>query len=105
MIVQHENKPYLFCDKDYEFYVINKDKNIKTEIINIEGLDYTPLEYCDLIIQLLRDDREIIVTDLLELDIQNNRLSWYKTCYDIESLKHFINDYEEILNNRKTKES
>lgn len=97
MIVHHENKPYLFCDKDYEVYVVNKDKNIKPEIISIEGLDYTPLEYGDLIIQLLRDDKEILVIELLQLDVSNNILATYKTYYDIQSLKHFINDYENIL--------
>ena len=64
MIVQHENKPYLICDKDYEFYVVNKDKNIKTDIIIIEELDSIPLEYGDVIIQLFREDKEILVIEL-----------------------------------------
>ena len=98
MIVQHENKPYLFCDKDYEFYVVNKDKNIKMNIVDIEELDYIPLKYGDVIIQLFRDDKEIIVTELLKLDIENNNLHMYRTYYDIQSLKYFINDYEKILN-------
>ena len=98
MIVQHENKPYLFCDKDYEFYVVNKDKNIKMNIVDIEELDYIPLKYGDVIIQLFRDDKEILVVELLQLDVSNNILATYKTYYDIESLKYFINDYEKILN-------
>ena len=100
MIVQHENKPYLICDKDYEFYVVNKDKNIKTDIIIIEELDSIPLQYGDVIIQLFREDKEILVIELLQLAVSNNILATYKTYYDIDSLKYFINDYEKIINKR-----
>lgn len=98
MIVQHENKHYLTFDKDYEFYVVNKDKNIKTDIIVVEELDSIPIQCGDVIIQLFREDKEMLVTELFKLDIENNNFHLYSTYYDIQSLKYFINDYEKILN-------
>lgn len=98
MLLIHKNKLYFKCNINYEFYVVDNNKNIKKNIVQINELNYIPIDDGDFIIEVNRRTEEIMVVEVDEFYPCNHTFSIYRGFYDITYLKYFITNYEEILN-------